>query len=119
MDPAAPQNQSPQIPPAAHQPSDAQANGTLPSATNEVISPNPQQTMSGDRAAEKASLDQVRKLGETVEKSAVPAELRARLTERVSRCVRITFLNMRERRAISNGRPVSHGIPKHRIILIL
>ncbi len=39
----------------------------------------------GDNAAEKASLDQVRRLGEKVEQAVLPAELKANLTERVSR----------------------------------
>jgi ATP-dependent Lon protease len=77
MDPSAPSSQpplSPAIPPAPQQ--ESVTNGSVQPAVP---------TLSGEGAAEKASQDQVRKLGETVEKAALPDELRANLTERVSR----------------------------------
>lgn len=65
------------VPPQAPQ---SVSNGVSPAA------PQPEIPISEpEGAADKASLDQVRRLGEKVEQAALPAELKANLVERVSR----------------------------------
>lgn len=78
MDPLAP-DQIPGVPVSQVTPVSASPTGGA------TPSPLHAPQASSESAAEKASMDQVRKLGEKVEKTALPAELKANLIERVSR----------------------------------
>lgn len=59
--------------------------GETPASDSSAVIQKPITSQTAEGAAERASLDQVRKLGEQVEKASLPEELKANLLERVSR----------------------------------